>query len=123
MSEKEEEKKFEPLEIDDPAVAKARSVKKLSGGDAEDSNRRVLSNLKGDGEVYRLRSMYVIADVMPNYFGFLNLSAKAELELRASLQRKGVRGRDDIVNVVKEPAVPAGGGLLGKVGGFIRGGQ
>ena len=46
MSSSNEREKFKPLDIDSPDVARARSVKKLSGGDDEDSNKRVLSNLK-----------------------------------------------------------------------------
>lgn len=118
MSEKKD--RFKDISVVTPDLARARAVTNLGmGGELKYSSVRVLSNLNSMKEVRQYSSRFLIAKKLPFFFGHLELDAVRELELRASLRRKGVRARDDVVNVVKEHLVDAGQGLVGRAKGFI----
>lgn len=118
MSDKKD--RFKDIEVVTPDLARAKAVTNLGmGGNLTYSSVRVLSNLNSVREVRQYGSRFLVAQKLPFFFGHLELDAVRELELRASLKRRGVRARDDVVNVVKEHLVDAGQGIVGKARGFI----
>lgn len=118
LSEKKD--RFKDIAVVTPDLARAKAVTNLSmGGDLTYSSVRVLSNLNSAKEVRQYGARFLIAEKLPFFFGHLEKDVVRELEMRASLKRKGVRGRDDVRDVVKEHLVDAGQGLVGRAKGFI----
>ena len=107
-----EEDKLKELGIVSPELSVAKAIDRLSTSD----RIKMMSSLKSRLEVRQLSMMYSFAEELG--WGWLSAVADNMLQLYVSCD-KG-RGRKDIVTVVKQPAIPSGGGITDKIKSFVK---
>lgn len=109
------EEKFKELGIYSPQEALAKAIIQL-GGDKKEDRVKLFSNLKKIKDVFRYALIYNVGDELG--LDWLNDFADNCLKLMVSLD-KG-RGRRDIVEVAKQPAIGMVEGLKERIKSFVR---
>lgn len=104
--------KLDALGVFSPEESVAKAIERLSTED----KIKMMANLKSGKDVQRFTLMYNVGGQLG--LEWMTETADNMLMLTVSLD-KG-RGRKDVVEVVKQPAVSLGEGITGKIKSFIK---